>query len=564
MNKKSLLQMVAAVLVLSLCMFSGCSSEKAISTAYDQAVELLYRGTEKEFFEDLAKETMGQGSAYEAAVDKGYTGTKSQWLTPLVGRTVSEPAPQVTAYELAVADGYTGTSEQWLNSIPKSSQDLVIRLKETKASFAWIDDDGKSYVYSTLYPWAVEHQVPFTTAVITGKTDKYLTQEEILEMYQTGLVEVASHTQSHSRLPSLSDEQLVEEIVGSKQIIEGWGVSCDVLIYPHGEIDQRGIELARQHYSYGMVAGGPENSAGVHTANRVNYPPISTFGIQRIAIAGGMCEEELRFIEEQIDEACERNGLIVFMSHVSSNGQEDLAVYSRILSYIRSKGQDIEPVSQVMDRFSNLIEVGGWSDKTPEGYLVVGADGAVRLDNLNGQVVLPDNTYTNASTPDSYPQNQITTCYITGGSAGAGLPGGSRGILTAYMVGKAGYRIFIPASSAEQYLQLRSSTADRWNSWIKVNENVTALLSNNKIDHTTRPDALPSGVSMCIVTKSSALEALPGDGGMGYLTNYKISTNSANVRQEWQPFDSVTTYIRLADTYGTWGAWYKLEPVLVE
>jgi peptidoglycan/xylan/chitin deacetylase (PgdA/CDA1 family) len=559
-----MVRLLLGLLIISIGSLCGCVDGGVEKTAYEQAVALFYSGSEKEFFEDLALETIGQGCAYNAAVEKGYAGTRSQWLTPLVAKTVSEPAPQATAYELAVESGYTGSGEQWLNSISKSSDNLVIRIKETRASFAWIDDDGKSYVYSTLYPWAVENQVPFTTAMITGKTTNYLTCEQILEMYESGLVEVASHTQNHKRLPTLSDDQLSAEIVGSKQIIESWGVPCEVLVYPFGEIDQRGVELAREHYRYGLVAGGPENSAGVHIDNRVNYPPISTYGIERIAIAGEMGEEELRGIEAQIDEACANNGLIVFMSHVSSNGAQDLAVYTRIVNYIRSKGQDIEPVTQVLDRFSNPVEIGGWTDKNPEGYLVIGADGAVRLDNLNGQVVLPDNSYTNASTPNSYPQNQITTCYITGGSVGAGLPGGSRGILTAYLVGKTGYRMFIPAASADQYIQLRSSTADKWNAWIKVNENVTAMLSNNKIDHTTRPDALPSGVSMCIVTKDASLNALPGDGGMGYFTNYKISTNAANVRQEWRPFDSVTTYIRLADSYNKWGPWYKLEPVPVE
>jgi hypothetical protein len=335
------------------------------------------------------------------------------------------------------------------------------------------------------------------------------------------------------------------------------------MVYPFGEIDQRGLELVREHYRYGMLAGGPENSAGVHTEKRVNYPPISSYQLQRVAIAGSMGEEELRFIEAQIDEACKNNGLIVFMSHVSSDSQRDLAAYTRILNYIRNKGHDIEPVSQVMERFSNLVEVGGWADKVPNGYLVVGADGAVRLDNLNGQVVLEDNAFTNSSTPSAYPQNQVTSCYISGGNVGAGLPGGTRGILTAYLIGSTGYRMFVPASTADLYIQLRSSTEDRWNSWMKVNENVTSTLSNNKIDHTTQPKALPTGVSMCIVTKQPALAALPGDGTMGYLTNYKISTNSANVRQEWQPFDSVTTYIRLAEASNQWGPWYKLEPELV-
>lgn len=565
MRKKMLPRWIAVALIWAVMLpIAGCYSETPALTAFEQAVGYNYSGTEQDFYTALAQETMGQGSAYQAAVDKGYTGTQSQWLTPLVGQPVEATNENVTAYELVVENGYTGTSEQWLNSLPKENEDLRISVKETKPTFAWIDDDGKPYVYSTLYPWAVEYQVPFTTAVITKMPAGFITQEQIVEMYQSGLVDVASHTQSHLRLSTVPDEQLGAEIEGSKATIESWGIPCNLMVYPFGDIDQRGIELVKDHYKYGLIAGGPVNSAGIHTGNRVNYPPVSTYHFHRVTIAGDMCREEIDLIKAQIDEACAKNGLVVFMSHISSNGAADLAVYTEIVEYIRSKGYDIEPAEVALDRFSNLVEVGGWTDHDPEGFLVVGADGTVRLDNLNGQLVMPDNSYTNASTPDSYPQNQITTCAITGGSAGAGLPGGSRGTLTACLIGNTGYRMYMPATASDLYVQIRSSTKDQWNGWVKVNSNVTGMLSNDKINHTTLPSALPSGVSMCIVTKAASLEVLPGDGGMGYLTNYKISTNAANVRQEWQPFDSVTTYIRLADASNKWGPWYKLEPVLVE
>lgn len=565
MRKKTLFRCVGIVLLCALLVpFFGCSDVENVQTAYRQAVSRSYSGTEKEFFTALAMETQGQGSAYQTAVEKGYTGTQSQWLTPLVGQTVETVDENATAFDIVVDNGYVGTSEQWLNSLPKEQEDLVISVKQTQPTFAWIDDDGKSYVYSTLYPWAVEYQVPFTTAVITRMANKYLTQEQILEMYQSGLVEVASHTVNHRKLPTLPDEQLEAEIKGSKETIESWGIPCNLIAYPFGEIDQRGLELVKDQYKYGLIAGGPQNSAGMPTEKRVNYAPISTYHIKRVGIGGEMGRQEIDMIKEQVDDACANNGLIVFMSHVSSNGAADLAVYTEIVEYIRSKGHDIEPAEEALDRFSNLVEVGGWSDHDPEGYLVIGADGSVRLDNLNGQVVMPNNSYTNASTPGSYPPNQITTCAVTGGSAGAGLPGAPRGTLTAYLTGSLGYRMYMPSTTTDLYVQIRSSTQDKWNDWVKVNSNVTSMLSNNKIDHTTRPNVLPSGVSMCIVTKAASLEILPGDGGMGYLTSYKLSTNSANVRQEWQPFDSVTTYIRLADTSTKWGPWYKLEPVLVE
>lgn len=565
MGKKMLLRCIAVALIWAVMLpIAGCYSESSALTAFQRAVGYHYSGTEEEFYTALAQETLGQGSAYQAAVEKGYTGTQSQWLTPLVGQTVEVTNEDVTAYELVVENGYTGTSEQWLNSLPKEQEDLKISVKQTKPTFAWIDDDGKPEVYSTLYPWAVEHQVPFTTAVVTRMSPGLITQEQIMEMYQSGLVDVASHTKSHSRLSTVPDEQLGVEIEGSKATIESWGIPCNLMVYPYGDIDQRGVELVKDHYKYGLIAGGPQNSAGIHTGNRVNYPPVNTYHFRRVAIAGGMCRDEINHIKAQIDEACAKNGLVVFMSHISPNGAADLAIYTEIVEYIRAKGFDIEPAEVALDRFSNLVEVGGWSDHNPEGFLVVGADGTVRLDNLNGQVVMPDNSYTSATPPSQYPQNQVTTCYINNNSAGTGLPGSGRGTLTAYLIGGSGYRTYMPSATPDLYVQIRSSTKDQWNEWVKVNSNVTSMLSNNKIDHTTKPNALPSGVSMCIVTKATALEALPGDGGRGYLTNYKISTDSANVRQEWQPFDSVTTYIRLADTSSKWGPWYKLEPVLVE
>jgi len=58
--------------------------------------------------------------------------------------------------------------------------------------------------------------------------------------------EIGSHTCSHPRLPSLSDEELAHELVGSRSMVaERLGRPCATLAYPYGEHDGRVVEAAR-------------------------------------------------------------------------------------------------------------------------------------------------------------------------------------------------------------------------------------------------------------------------------------------------------------------------------
>jgi peptidoglycan/xylan/chitin deacetylase (PgdA/CDA1 family) len=51
--------------------------------------------------------------------------------------------------------------------------------------------------------------------------------------------EVGSHTVSHPRLPELSDEQLLEELLDSRRAVEARLGSCEMLAYPFGDWDDR-------------------------------------------------------------------------------------------------------------------------------------------------------------------------------------------------------------------------------------------------------------------------------------------------------------------------------------
>ncbi len=58
--------------------------------------------------------------------------------------------------------------------------------------------------------------------------------------------EIGSHTCSHPRLTTLSDDQLVRELVESRALVaERLGRPCDALAYPYGDHDERVVDAAR-------------------------------------------------------------------------------------------------------------------------------------------------------------------------------------------------------------------------------------------------------------------------------------------------------------------------------
>jgi len=134
-------------------------------------------------------------------------------------------------------------------------------------------DDGFRSAYTVLFPLLKRYNAKATLFVYTewiGKTSAALTWEQLREMAQSGLVEIASHTVTHTyprRLKrSLSNEQFkrrVEwEFVQSKRELEQkLGVKVEGLAYPGGHVDETLKALARK--------------AGYRWAAVVNPEPIT-------------------------------------------------------------------------------------------------------------------------------------------------------------------------------------------------------------------------------------------------------------------------------------------------
>lgn len=83
--------------------------------------------------------------------------------------------------------------------------------------------------------------------------------------------EVGSHTCSHPRLTQLSDEQLRDELLGSREACErALGVPCRTLAYPYGDVDRRVVRAAGEA---GYAAGGAL-PARPHRAHPLEWPRV--------------------------------------------------------------------------------------------------------------------------------------------------------------------------------------------------------------------------------------------------------------------------------------------------
>jgi peptidoglycan/xylan/chitin deacetylase (PgdA/CDA1 family) len=117
-------------------------------------------------------------------------------------------------------------------------------------------DDGWKNQYTYAVP--ILKKFGFTgTFFIVGKMRNagYMTWDEVRSLHADGF-EVASHTQTHPKLPLLTDEKLVEEIAGSKKLLEEQlGSPITTLAYPYYLHDARVMKAVQDAGYLGARAG---------------------------------------------------------------------------------------------------------------------------------------------------------------------------------------------------------------------------------------------------------------------------------------------------------------------
>ncbi|AFY58871.1 putative xylanase/chitin deacetylase [Rivularia sp. PCC 7116] len=174
---------------------------------------------------------------------------------------------------------------------PISLEQLVIHLrtgsplpeKPILLSF----DDGYGGHYEYVYPLLKKYKYPAVFSVYTKNMGintgrSHVTWEQLKTMAADSLVTIAAHSKTHPPdLTKLSDEELIPEIVESKQILEKeLGKSIRYFTYPTGKNDERVRKLVREAGYVAALAMDDNNE--IFAGESDNLLAIGRFGQSRL------------------------------------------------------------------------------------------------------------------------------------------------------------------------------------------------------------------------------------------------------------------------------------------
>jgi peptidoglycan/xylan/chitin deacetylase (PgdA/CDA1 family) len=93
----------------------------------------------------------------------------------------------------------------------------------------------------------------YTDLIRSEPNNVTLSWNEIKEMVDEGIIDVQSHTASHTDLTMLSEESLEKELAASQRMIqEKLGLNVTSIAYPYGTVDEQVVEKLKK---YGYEAG---------------------------------------------------------------------------------------------------------------------------------------------------------------------------------------------------------------------------------------------------------------------------------------------------------------------
>ena len=132
----------------------------------------------------------------------------------------------------------------------------LTRLSEFQKPIILTFDDGYEGNYTNLYPLLKEFNMKATIFIVTNEIGKKgrMTAEQLKEISDSGLVSVQSHTKNHKKLNTLSDLQIIEECLESKETIQRiTGISPSVISYPEGCYNSQVISSVSHFYDFGIT-----------------------------------------------------------------------------------------------------------------------------------------------------------------------------------------------------------------------------------------------------------------------------------------------------------------------
>lgn len=179
----------------------------------------------------------------------------------------------------AVSDNMWGINELFVS--PSSLDEQFAYLVENGYDPIWFEDlahledydkpviltfdDGYDDNYLEMFPIAQKYNVKVTVFVIgnAAGTSHKMTEEQIRELADSGLVSIQSHGYTHDDMDAMDEATLDYELSESKRVITRiTGREPYVLCYPTGKYSDVTLEVAERYYNFGLkMVGGQYNTS---------------------------------------------------------------------------------------------------------------------------------------------------------------------------------------------------------------------------------------------------------------------------------------------------------------
>ncbi len=114
-------------------------------------------------------------------------------------------------------------------------------------------DDAYKEVYTIGFPILKEYGIRGTLGIITneigGSFEGYplMNLSQITELHNNGW-EIASHSVTHPYLTSLTDEEVINELMNSRNALRDFGFKVNAFVVPYGNYDDRIKNLVKKYY----------------------------------------------------------------------------------------------------------------------------------------------------------------------------------------------------------------------------------------------------------------------------------------------------------------------------
>ena len=119
---------------------------------------------------------------------------------------------------------------------------ISVKLK-TSNSVYYANTRSSLFIPELQNPLSTEIRIDIENMLESGQ----FTTEQIVQLIDSGLVEIGSHTMTHDNLPTLSIENKRVEIRDSKtKIEEKFKIKCSSFCYPFGLYDKEDVKIVKE------------------------------------------------------------------------------------------------------------------------------------------------------------------------------------------------------------------------------------------------------------------------------------------------------------------------------